>query len=146
MLAVTTVLASNARTGHSVALAKHTIPCPDQSKAGLVSAESFHLDCSQNEDDRRVFVMLVMLCLAFSGFQNSDGWTSLEKLRWCQLHIIMCFSTLNIRERKSKVLLCSFYNGKNSSASKWLGMLSCTVEVYYIIELLLKDRMSWDLP
>lgn len=73
MLAVTTVLASNARSGHSVVLAKHTIPCPDQSKAGLVSAESFHLDCSQNKDDRRVYVMLVMLCLAFSGFQNSDG-------------------------------------------------------------------------
>lgn len=61
MLAVTTAPAGNARTGHSVALAKHTVPCPDQSKAGLIPAESFHLGCSQNEDDRRVFVMLVML-------------------------------------------------------------------------------------
>lgn len=96
-------------------------------------AESFHLDCSQNEDDRRVFVMLVMLCLAFSGFQSSAGWISLKELKWCQLHIIMCFNTLTIRKSKSKVLLYSFYKGKNSPASKGPGTLSCTVEVYNII-------------
>lgn len=73
MLAVPTAPAGNARTGHSAAPAKHTIPCTDQSKAGLIPAESFHLDCSQNEDDRRIFVMLVLLSLAFYACQNSDG-------------------------------------------------------------------------
>lgn len=38
MLAVTTAPVSNARSGHSVALAKHTVPCPDWSKAGLSSS------------------------------------------------------------------------------------------------------------
>lgn len=77
--------------------------------------------------------MLVKLCLAFSGFQSGSGWISLKELKWCQLHIIMCFNTLKIRTRKSKVLLSSFYMGKNSPASKGLGMLSCTVEGYNII-------------
>ena len=39
MLAVTTAPAGNARTGHSAAPAKHTIPCTDQSKTGLIPAD-----------------------------------------------------------------------------------------------------------
>lgn len=115
MLAVTTVPAGNARTGHSVALAKHTVLCPDQSKAGLIPAESFHLDCSQNEDDRRVFVMLVMLFALHFVWLNKLKETQMEPAT----HIITCFSTLNIRESKSKMLLCSLYNGKNFSSSRY---------------------------